>query len=318
MERLEDKNWLDEALTEAIGSKGKKPDFEKWKGQHPEAVEMLTSRAGKGPPTSTRPLNIGRIIMKSPITKLAAAAAIIVLVSIGISYIAKDHPGSIALGDVFEAMQQVKTATWTSICEIVPPKDMTGIVKYSISEERHSAYKAPGHEREEVVSRNMRVSEGGSYLVERRGIHIYDYNAGKSLLLDPEKMTASVNTFEPAYRIASLFDTFLSPKTGIPPDAEPLGTRQINGREAFGFRFYLKGDGTDFLMGDVSEIWVDATTKLLILAETRDDENRWVATLKDFVFNLELDDSLFRIEVPEGYRDTGPTKFMSVGPPKDE
>jgi hypothetical protein len=29
MERLEDKNWLDEALTEAIGSEGKKPDFEK-------------------------------------------------------------------------------------------------------------------------------------------------------------------------------------------------------------------------------------------------------------------------------------------------
>ncbi|MHC4084703.1 MAG: hypothetical protein ACYSWZ_06120 [Planctomycetota bacterium] len=256
--------------------------------------------------------------MKSRITKLAALAAIIVLASIVISYIAKDHPGSVALGEVFEAMQQVKTATWTLIRESVPPEDMTDIVQYSVDGESHSAYKAPGHEREEGFSRNMRVSEGGSYLDERRWIHIYDYNAGKSLSLNPEKMTASVNTFEPAHRIASLFDAFLSPKTGIPPDAEALGTRQIDGREAFGFRFYLKGDGTDFLMGDVSEIWVDATTKLLILAETRDDKNRWVATLKDFVFNLELDDSLFSVEVPEGYRDTGPTKFMSAGPPKDK
>jgi len=79
MERLEDKNRLDEALTEAIGSGGKKPDFEKWKQLHPEAIEMLTTRAGKGP-TSTRPLNIGRIIMKSPITKLAAAVIIIAVV----------------------------------------------------------------------------------------------------------------------------------------------------------------------------------------------------------------------------------------------
>jgi outer membrane lipoprotein-sorting protein len=80
----------------------------------------------------------------------------------------------------------------------------------------------------------------------------------------------------------------------------------------------LKGDGTDFLMGDVSEIWVDTTTKLLVLAETRDDENRWITTLKDFVFNLELDDSLFRIEVPEGYREIAPLPFSSVSPPEDE
>ncbi len=119
--------------------------------------------------------------MKNRTVKLAAAAVIIVVVSIGISYIAKDHPGSVALGDVFEAMQQVKTATWTSIREFVPPEDMTDIVQYSVDGESHSAYKAPGREREEGVSRNMRVSEGGSYLDERRWIHIYDFQAGKSL-----------------------------------------------------------------------------------------------------------------------------------------
>jgi hypothetical protein len=195
---------------------------------------------------SALPLNIRRTIMKNRTIKLAAAAVIIVVVSIGISYIAKDHRGSVALGDVVKAMQEVKTATWTSIREFVPPEDMTDIVQYSVDGESHSAYKAPGHEREEGVSRNMRVSEGGSYLDERRWIHIYDFKAGKSLSLNPENMTASVNTFEPAHRIASLFDAFLSPKTGIPPDAEALGTKQIDGREAFGFRFYLKGDGTDF------------------------------------------------------------------------
>ena len=82
MERLEDKNWLDEALTEAIGSEEKKPNFDKWKQGHPQAVEMLTSRTDKEAPASPGPPMIRRIIMKSPITKLAAAAVIIIAVVI--------------------------------------------------------------------------------------------------------------------------------------------------------------------------------------------------------------------------------------------
>jgi len=38
MERFEDKDRLDEALTNAIGSESKKPDFEKWKEQHADPV----------------------------------------------------------------------------------------------------------------------------------------------------------------------------------------------------------------------------------------------------------------------------------------
>lgn len=274
---------------------------------------------GKAQKSALSGPNIWRTIMKNPITKLAAAAVIVIAALIIIHQFGGSIDGtSIAWADVIKEMQQVKTATWTSIREFVPPDDMTGVVWYSIGEESHCAYKAPGLERREVVSRNMRISGEDRYLDETRGIHIYDYNAGKSLLLDPEKMTGSVNAFKPAHRIASLVDAFLSPKTCIPPDAEPLGTRQIDGHEAFGFRFRLKGDGTNYLMAGVSEIWVDATTKLLIIAETRDDENRWVATLKDFVFNMELDDSLFSVEVPEGYKDIGPTKFISLEPSKNK
>jgi hypothetical protein len=105
MERLEDKNRLDEALTEAIGSEGKKPDFEKWKQLHPEAVEMLTSRAGMGP-TSTRPLNIGRIIMKSPITKLAAAAVIIISMLVSINLLS--IPTAYALTHTIKANHTVR------------------------------------------------------------------------------------------------------------------------------------------------------------------------------------------------------------------
>ena len=109
MERFEDKNWLDEALTEVIGSESKKPDFDKWKQQHRRAVEMLTSRADGRPSAPTRPPNIGRIIMKSPITKLAAVAVIVIGVLVSINLWDKSIPTAYALTHTIEANHTVRT-----------------------------------------------------------------------------------------------------------------------------------------------------------------------------------------------------------------
>ncbi|MHC4595237.1 MAG: hypothetical protein ACYS19_09875 [Planctomycetota bacterium] len=72
MKRPENKNWLDDALAEAIGSEESKPNFEEWKQTHHQAVEMLTSRASRQYTASKSSLNIWRMIMKSPITCLSA------------------------------------------------------------------------------------------------------------------------------------------------------------------------------------------------------------------------------------------------------
>ncbi len=47
MKRSKDYSWLDKAIERAIGSEESKPNFEKWKKKHPEAVEMLTSRTSR-------------------------------------------------------------------------------------------------------------------------------------------------------------------------------------------------------------------------------------------------------------------------------
>ena len=114
MKRPNDINWLDEALTKAIGSKKTKPDFEKWKQEHPEAVEMLTSRAVRPSFISKRPLNIRNIIMKNPITKLAIAAVVIIACVIGLSLWRGTESG-IALADVLARVEQVKVVKfkWT-------------------------------------------------------------------------------------------------------------------------------------------------------------------------------------------------------------
>ncbi len=104
MERIEDKKWLDEALTKTIGSEEQKPDFENWKQQHLEAVETLTSRASREKAVAG-PLSIRRIIMKSPITKIAAAALIIGAVMLSIHLWDKSTPSAYAFEQTVEAMQ---------------------------------------------------------------------------------------------------------------------------------------------------------------------------------------------------------------------
>ncbi|MBC8468924.1 MAG: hypothetical protein H8D56_05585 [Planctomycetes bacterium] len=86
MKRPENDKWLDEALSETIGSEKPRTDFEQWKQKHPQAVEMLTSRAKSKGSTIKRPHTIRIKIMKSPITKLAAAAVIIVALGLLINF----------------------------------------------------------------------------------------------------------------------------------------------------------------------------------------------------------------------------------------
>ncbi|MHC4147181.1 MAG: sigma-70 family RNA polymerase sigma factor [Planctomycetota bacterium] len=74
-------------------SKGTRTDFEQWKKQHPQAVEMLTSRAGRQE-ASPYPLKIRRTTMKSTITKLAAAAVITIAAIAGIYQLTDTETGT--------------------------------------------------------------------------------------------------------------------------------------------------------------------------------------------------------------------------------
>ncbi|OHB67116.1 MAG: hypothetical protein A2Y77_05350 [Planctomycetes bacterium RBG_13_62_9] len=88
MGRVNDDKWLDEALNRAIHSDDTRPDFEKWKADHPEAVEKLTSRT----PQAQRPPRIRRIIMNATLIKLAAAAVIAIAAIVGITQLIPGNP----------------------------------------------------------------------------------------------------------------------------------------------------------------------------------------------------------------------------------
>jgi len=107
MGRVDD-NWLDKALNEAIHSDDTRPDFETWKADHPEAVEMLTSRT----PQSRQPLWIRRIIMNATLVKIAAAAVIAVAAIVGIAKLTH-NPADNAVPPIGPVAQETITGPTT-------------------------------------------------------------------------------------------------------------------------------------------------------------------------------------------------------------
>ena len=134
-------------------------------------------------------------------------------------------------------------------------------------------------------------------------VMIFDWGQGKSLTLEPTTKKAMVLT------MANM------PKGKIPIDKDPLGwlrlllldardkpdvkreslgEKDIDGRRAVGFRVTTNGT--------VMSLWGDPKTGLPVRAEMSMAMFASAkVTLSDFVFNLEMDESLFSTEPPAGY-----------------
>ena len=84
MSRKKDDKRLDQIISRTINSGKPEFDAEKWKQKYPEEFQMLQSLSEKQ--AYTRRPSIWTVISQSPITKLAAAAVIIVAIGFFIAH----------------------------------------------------------------------------------------------------------------------------------------------------------------------------------------------------------------------------------------
>ena len=78
MNKQGNEKWLDELISRTINTEKPQFDAEKWKQKYPDEFQSLVWRSKQS--ASSHQPNIWRIISRSPITKLAAAAVIIVAI----------------------------------------------------------------------------------------------------------------------------------------------------------------------------------------------------------------------------------------------
>ncbi len=308
MNHPENDKWLDEALSETIGSKKPRTDFEQWKQKHPEAVEMLTSRAQPKHSAYKRPLNIRSIIMKNPITKLAVAAVVIIACLIGLSLWRTTGSG-IALADVLARIEKVKAYRFKSSLQFWSTK-VTG-------EDPNKPYNF-----EEVHGTSLISPEYGS----KTAWEHLDPNGGEStfdesyalpqkrtwIFIEPKQKKYSRTEFDDVFAEQwqdSGPHTFL--KGILKTKYESLGRSTIDGIEVEGFRTtdpnwamgYFKNPQVDV------KTWVDVKTRLPVRCEST-----WVYfypmenkkkydhfVMHDFQWDVPVDAAEFEPVIPDDY-----------------
>jgi hypothetical protein len=212
----------------------------------------------------TRP-NIWRIIMTSRITKLAAAAVIIIAVLFGVGQF---FGGTVTFAQVIEPILNAHTV----IFDYVVGSEETGSIMHNI-----------------VVDSKIRRTFSNMDL-----IFIIDLDTARMLTLDPKsKDAAYVNIEGPLKeRTKDLLEFIRKTVTDLKDlPVEELGRQNIDGLEAIGFK--LNGSNTEIT------IWADPETAKPIHIEVSIEKALFI--FKNFEFDVPVDESLLSMEPPDGY-----------------
>jgi hypothetical protein len=227
---------------------------------------------------------IWRLIMKSPITKMAVAAAVIVAVGIGLH---TTMTGTPAFADVIRPILEAHTATFRLVwhMEDKPAQTMEG------------KFMDPGLERQTI--------QAGTEPGQEEQILVMDYVQGKVLALIPGRKTAMIVEMENRFgalnpeklnQFEELRRRIRQAQANADGTVEYLGEAEVTGRQAVGYRF--TEDGAD------STIWADAETLLPLQIEHafRESEVKTGSVvMMDIRFNVPLDPAEFSMEVPGDY-----------------
>jgi len=233
------------------------------------------SEAGRRPATRIIVLQIlRRTIMKSPITRIAAAAVIIIAVLIGLNYFGDSVSiTSTAYAEIVERLHNARTLTYVV--------ETTTSIEGMLSMRMEIAFKEPGY---------MRMSAPGGF------VSIVDSIQGKGItVLPPRKQFIEIEMSnlqnDPAQQNIDVIERLRS----LPERAdEELGTREMDGRVVQGYRITEEGL--------INTVWIDIQTRDLVLVEMEFVNAPGMSgTMSDFQFDVELDDSLFDLTPPEGY-----------------
>ena len=236
-------------------------------------------------PCAAREPNIWRTIMRSPITKIAAAAVIIASVAAGMYFLGVPTE-SVAWADVVRPILTARTVVFNVISVEGENVPITRVMNMGTQRVRGEVLSADGKTVQVIV--------------------IFDYDASRMLTLNPkQKIAALIDLKDLPEKPENVLEVLRNMVTEIQNDpdvsVEPLGEKEIDGRIAKGFR----ATGPD---GELT-IWADPQSALPIRMEQKWRQIHY--EFIDFEFDVVLDESLFSMEIPEGYS-TMPKAALSL------
>ncbi len=216
---------------------------------------------------ATEALKTRRTIMKSPMTRIAAAAAVVIVAALGINYIMSP---AVTWAQVIEPILNARTIVF----DLILGSDDSGMVSHEI-----------------VVGSRMRRTMSNMPNMTM----IIDLDNAKLLALDAETKGAVYADIagDLGDRTRSYIKFVRQIITQLQEgQVQELGEQVIDGQKAIGF----VGRGQN----EEVRIWADPRTALPIRIEAKIGQE-FSFVMKNFQFNAAVDESLVSMDVPEGY-----------------
>jgi outer membrane lipoprotein-sorting protein len=237
--------------------------------------------------------NIRDTIMKSRITKLAAAAVIIIGVLIGLRFIG---PGNTALAEVLEQLEQIKAYTYKMKMNMANVPGMP-------------ANRGVNLEMEVVVAKDKGMLTTS---------YVGDSPVGETYIVLDEKAIVSIMANQKQYMRIKLTDEIFAkmlkengdPRALVKQFTEneytELGRSIVDGIEVEGFESNDPNIVEKVLGNVVGRIWVETATKLPVRCEIEvksdSGETMMEMTVHDFEWNIEVAPDFFVVTIPEDYK----------------
>jgi len=286
MKRQEEYKNLDEMISRAIGRDKTQFDFDKWKANHKKEIQIYESQTtNQKVSRSVWIFEIGRIIMKSRISKIAAAAVIIIAILTAIHFSGSPIEG-IAWADVVRPILTADTVVFHARSVEGENLPITKIMNMGTQRVRS-----------EILSADKKTVQV---------IVITDFDTSRMLTLNPkQKIAALIDLKDLPEKPENFVEIMRNMITELQHDPnvsiESLGEKEIDGRMAQGLQA-TEPEGELI-------IWADSQTSLPIRIEQKWHQIHYEFT--DFEFDVVLDESLFSMDIPEGYS-TMPKAMLSL------
>jgi outer membrane lipoprotein-sorting protein len=244
----------------------------------------------QSPPTRAKGSRIWRIIMKSTVTKIAAAAAIIIAIVAAVNYFGGSIDAtSIAVADVVRPLLAARTGRFDMTLDL-PSQGIDWV---------DSAQGAP-----QTVEVLFSGPARTRWNLPTGQVLVANFEQGKVMILAPAEKQATVmqvgppgvvpmhNRFNQLLAIRPLIEYALRSED---QSVKSLGRRQIDGVPALGY--HLAGPPHH---GNIT-VWADPKTKLPISIERLMVNQVQPILINNIAYDVELDDSLFSVQPPRGY-----------------
>lgn len=214
-------------------------------------------------------------------TRIARIAAVLLVAAgiVALTAVMIDRSPKIAFAQVREHIQQLRSVSFRM--HLTFPAE-----GQKLEFDMKCMYRLPRYMRQEI---SMETGQST--------VNIYDFDKGAMLVLngvDHSAMRINIGQLpeeiREQMREKNGMEELLKTLEG---DAEALGEKDIDGRAAAGFHVVYEGQSAD--------IWVDPATGQDVLLVEMDIPGSGHIRMTDFVIDPQLDDSLFALEIPEGY-----------------